>query len=216
MRTFDSSRRVPIVLLLAVLGALGAGCLPSDCVLADGGTGPCPEKGKWYRTCGYPVCPDDAGAIDAGPACGTGQQVGADCGAIGQRCDPGLGCGVMLLCATSDPVAGGCPISRRSAKRDIGYLTAPELEEAAHRALAVPLAHFRYKDEPAARGPHLGFIIEDVGSSEGVDPPSGTVDLYGYTSLVLAAVQVQAREIEQLQARVRQLEREAAARSAAR
>jgi hypothetical protein len=97
------------------------------------------------------------------------------------------------------------------AKNDVSYLAAPELEAAAHRALAVPLAHFRYKDEPGSRGPHLGFIIEDVGPIEGVDVPSGTVDLYGYTSLVLAAVQVQAHEIEQLQARVRQLERDAEA-----
>jgi hypothetical protein len=195
-------------MVVAVAGLFAAGCQSTQCSAYDG-FGACPGANQWYRTCGYPLCPADGGTLDAGPTCDSGQKVGNQCATLGQQCDPGLGCGVMLVCATSDPTQGGCPISRRSAKSDISYLTAPELEEAAHNALAVPLAHFRYKDEAPSRGPHLGFIIEDVGPIEGVDGSAGTVDLYGYTSLVLAAVQRQAREIEQLQARVQQLEAEA-------
>jgi hypothetical protein len=197
-----------IALAVAGVGVLTSGCQSAECSTDGGGTGPCPGTPQWYRTCGYPLCTADAGTADAGSPCDSGQQVGKQCDTLGQQCDPGIGCGIVLVCATSDPTKGGCPISRRSAKNDIRYLTAPELEEAANKALAVPLAHFRYKDEAISRGPHLGFIIEDVGSIEGVDAPSGTVDLYGYTSLVLAAVQLQAHEIERLQARVRQLELE--------
>jgi hypothetical protein len=203
--------RGPFAIAFAVagLGVLASACQSTECSVDGGGLGPCPGTAQWYRTCGYPLCPADAGIADAGSPCDSAQQVGNRCDTLGQQCNPGLGCGVMLVCATSDPTKGGCPISRRAAKNDISYLTAPELDAAAHKALAVPLAHFRYRDEVTSRGPHLGFIIEDVGPIEGVDLPSGTVDLYGYTSLVLAAVQVQAREIEQLQARVRDLERQA-------
>jgi len=98
-------------------------------------------------------------------------------------------------------------VSRRAAKHDIGYLSAPEVKELADKALSVRLAHFRYNTEPSERDPHLGFILEDVGRIDGVDWPNGTVDLYGYTSLVLAAAQAQGQDLVQLQSRVGKLER---------
>jgi len=161
----------------------------------------------WYHTCGEPVC-FDAGAVDSGLASCTSQDVAGEvCATVGQECDPGVGCGVLLECATSDPTKPGCPISRRSAKQDIAYLTPAELEVEAREVLAIPLARYRYRTEAAARAPHLGFIIDDVGPQACVDWGVGTVDLYGYTSMAVAALQMQEKEIRELRARVRELER---------
>jgi hypothetical protein len=161
----------------------------------------------WYHTCGEPLCIEDAGAMDSGIAQCTSQQVGEVCsGMVGQECDPGVGCGVRLECADSDPTKNGCPISRRSAKQDIVYLTPAELEKEAREVLDIPLARYRYRTESVERAPHLGFIIDDVGPRECVDWRAGTVDLYGYTSMAVAALQTQQREIEELRARVRELE----------
>jgi hypothetical protein len=163
----------------------------------------------WYRTCGQPICQPDAGAVDSGLAQCTSQQVGQVCVTVGQECDPGVGCGVLLECANSDPTKNGCPISRRSAKRDIEYLTPAELEKEAQEVLAIPLARYRYRDEVVSRAPHLGFIIDDVGPQECVDWEAGRVDLYGYTSMAVAALQRQEVEIRELRARVREVERKA-------
>ena len=55
------------------------------------------------------------------PMCTATQQVGKSCVGQGTLCDPGLGCGVNLVCAISDPTKGpgGCPISRARYKEDI-------------------------------------------------------------------------------------------------
>lgn len=67
------------------------------------------------------------------------------------------------------------------------------------------LATYEYTD-PALRGRrHLGFIIEDQPTSEAVDPEKNQVDLYGYTSLLVSAVQKQSREIEALRKEVNEL-----------
>ena len=47
---------------------------------------------------------------------------------------------------------------------------------------------------------HLGFLIDGHESLACVDPERDQVDLYGYASMAVAALQVQAREIEQLRA----------------
>src|SRR5438552_16580001 len=69
------------------------------------------------------------------------------------------------------------------------------------------LATFRYKEAAAART-QLGFIIDDVAPSPSIDPARDMVDLYGYTSMAVAALQTQAREIEALTREVRALRRE--------
>jgi hypothetical protein len=98
-------------------------------------------------------------------------------------------------------------VSRRAAKRDIEYLNGGDLASAEDAVLKIPLARFNYKwDSPNERR-RLGFIIEDIAPSPGVDEANGVVDLYGYTSLAVAALQEHAREIAQLRQQVEQLER---------
>jgi hypothetical protein len=89
-----------------------------------------------------------------------------------------------------------CPVSRAKYKTDIRYLSAAEREHLADDVNDIPLVRYRYKDAPERE--HLGFIIEDVEPSPGIDSPNDRVDLYGYTSMAVAALQEQHREIEAL------------------
>jgi hypothetical protein len=54
----------------------------------------------------------------------------------------------------------------------------------------------------------LGFIIDDVEPSVAIDPGRDMVDLYGYTSMAVAALQAQARDIEALKKEVARLRHE--------
>jgi hypothetical protein len=99
-------------------------------------------------------------------------------------------------------------VSRREAKRDIEYLNDGDISEAEREVLEIPLARFNYKWDAPGERRRLGFIIEDVAPNPGViDSTQGVVDLYGYTSLAVAALQEQAREIARLREEVRVLER---------
>jgi hypothetical protein len=98
-------------------------------------------------------------------------------------------------------------VSRRDSKRDIQYLSDDELAVAESAVRKIPLARFNYKWDAPNERRRLGFIIEDVAPSPGVDEAQGVVDLYGYTSLAVAALQEQAREIEQLRQEVDELQR---------
>src|SRR5207244_12084731 len=123
----------------------------------------------------------------------------------GATCDPGSDCNQLLVCATSDPTHGGrCPISRRDAKEDIRYLGAAEARRLHDELMKFRLATFRYKAAAAART-QLGFIIDDVAPSPSIDSGRDMVDLYGYASMAVAALQTQAREIEVLKREVRAL-----------
>ena len=94
----------------------------------------------------------------------------------------------------------------RRAKRDIQYLDPSEVERLAAEITHSRLATYEYSS-PALSGPrHLGFIIEDQPDpSFAVEPDRGHVDLYGYASMLLAAVQSQDRRIQQLEAEVERL-----------
>jgi hypothetical protein len=125
------------------------------------------------------------------------------------ECDTGAACSGPLKCTTSDPTHGGnCPISRAKYKTDIEYLSAEERSKLADDVQSIPLVRYRYKDGPERQ--HLGFIIEDVEPSPSVDSQHDRVDLYGYTSMAIADVQEQRREIDGLKAEVRQLRTELA------
>jgi hypothetical protein len=78
----------------------------------------------------------------------------------------------------------------------------------------IQLSTYRYKDEGAAGKRHLGFIIDDLETPIPVNPDGNTVDLYGYMSMAVAAVQVQAHEIAALKAEVAALKKARPARSA--
>jgi len=98
-----------------------------------------------------------------------------------------------------------CPISSREFKTDIDYLDTSEVDAVAQRALSMPLATWRYTDPVMAERERLGIIIEDVGDVPAVDARRRMVDLYGYSAMLHATVQSQARAIEALRADVEAL-----------
>jgi hypothetical protein len=88
--------------------------------------------------------------------------------------------------------------SSRRLKEEIVYVSVSELEQLKEEIVKVRLATFRYKQGDKAR--HLGFIIEDSPGIPASDALRSRVDLYAYTSMAVAALQVQAKQIEQLEA----------------
>ena len=166
----------------------------------------------WYATCGDPVC---GGHRDHGVARCTTEAAGRACTSPGARCDPGNDCDEDLLCSTTDPrlQVGGCPISRASYKEDIHFLTQGELEVYNDQLLALPLATYRYRQSDAQK--HLGFLIDGHESLVCVEPERDRVDLYSYASMAVAALQVQARQIDELRKEVASLRADVAARRAA-
>lgn len=179
----------------SLTGAPACQCVPGGCS---------PGDGKYFYTCGDPVCGGDRGHPGVSPC--TTEQAGIPCSCLGAECDPGDECNRLLECATSDPTHGGmCPISRRRYKQDIRYLTADEVKRLHGDVLDLRLARFRYNLPGAPSASRLGFIIDDVGPSPAVAPNGETVDLYGYTSMAVAALQEQAREIDRLKREMRLL-----------
>jgi hypothetical protein len=168
----------------------------------DAGT----SSSKWYTSCGSPVCRDTGGPFDdpAIPNCTTTQREGDACAVVGERCDGVASCGAILICAASDPKTqpGGCPISRALFKRDIAYLDERDLRSVRDDLMRIPLATYVYRDALTA-GPQLGFLIDDIEPS--VAASDDRVNLYGYLSMAVAAIQVQQRQIETLQREVRAL-----------
>ncbi|OIP41343.1 MAG: hypothetical protein AUK47_06445 [Deltaproteobacteria bacterium CG2_30_63_29] len=189
-----------------------AGCTDLCYRLDDGTCGweirecPAPTDLKWWATCGDPVC---QGHTASGlPACTT-ETIGDPCSPDGASCDPGNQCNSMILCASSDPQLqpGGCPKSRREFKEEIHYLGPEDRARFAEEINSVRLATYRYKDAPERT--QLGFIIEDQEPSLAIDSDRDMINLYGYTSMVVAALQTQSaemdamrRELEELRAQV--------------
>jgi hypothetical protein len=186
-------------------GAGGTGTAGAGGTAGAAGGGGSPSL-TWYTTCGDPVCGPGGTTSTGETPCTTSETEGAACTDEGRLCDPGTGCGTNLICATTDPKTGpgGCPISRARFKKDIQYVTPAERTAYAARVLETPLATWRYKSSTDSRK-HLGFIIEDVEPSPSVDAARDRVDLYGYTTMVVAALQEQAAEIAALRAEVQAL-----------
>jgi hypothetical protein len=177
-------------------------------VLAGGCGNPSPPP-RFFFTCGDPVCRGYVGPGST-PPCTSAQQAGQTCGPEGQTCDPSDGCNRRLVCSREDPTLqpGGCPISLAAWKKDIRYLDEADRQREHDAVVRLPLATWRYRAEGADAPVRLGFLIDDVGAAPCVLPSRQRVDLYGYTSMTVAAVQVQAREIEALRADVAALRRE--------
>ena len=195
-----------------IAAALVGGALAcSSSSTADGGL-------HWFTTCGAPICQadqdgaatNDGGTVaDGGVAACATEKAGDPCATAGAKCDPGLGCDVLLLCADKDPKVqpGGCPISRRAAKRDIAYLDAEAKARLVDELRRLRLAKYRYKDAPEKQ--RLGFIIDDVPNGSAVDTPRDQIDLYSYLSMAVGALQeemarvdAQEREISDLRQRL--------------
>jgi hypothetical protein len=185
-------------------------CLPVLIGLAAVGCGessPTPAL-HWFTTCGKAICLD-AGVPgeDAGlPACTPAEQVGRACSDPATACDPQVGCDVALVCVASDPKQGGCPVSRMRFKKDIRYLSAADRAAVRDQLLSLPLATFRYRSAPDDSRLRLGFMIDGHESLACVD--GDTVDLYGYASMAVAALQSQEQEIAQLRKELSELRRE--------
>lgn len=155
----------------------------------------------WYSTCGDPVCSGYSGPWEGVPLCEI-ETEGLACDLEGAECDPVSDCNALLTCAAEDPKdqEGGCPISRRDAKKDIHYLSEAERAALAQSLLDTRLARYHYNSQPESEPMRLGFIIDDQPSSPAVLPGGERVDLYGYASMAVATIQAQQAEIDALRA----------------
>lgn len=139
--------------------------------------------------------------------------IGQGCSNDGLFCDYGCEPNTSRKCSGGAWVAasspGGCPISTREAKKDIDYLEPAERAAVAEQARALKLATWRYKDPARSDRERLGYILEDAPMSPSSDMGRKEVDLYAYTSMVLALAQQQDQEIKELRAKVAELEKRA-------
>ena len=120
--------------------------------------------------------------------------------ALGGCGDDSTGAGNRISCSNGT-------ISKRAAKKDIIYVDDEEREAIARQALGVSLAPYRYKNEPRDARRRLGFIIDDQPNpSPAVLEDRTHIDEYGYTSMLLATVQQQAKELAELRRRIESLE----------
>jgi hypothetical protein len=70
----------------------------------------------------------------------------------------------------------------------------------------IQLATYAYKTDSAAAPRRLGFIIDDTKTPFPINPDGTSVDLYGYLSMTVAAIQVQSRQIEDLKRELKRLQ----------
>ncbi len=200
------TRTIALLALLTACGHSGDSAAPTA---LDGSDDAARKMLQLWYTCGDPVC-RGATHDTSIPFCGT-REAGDRCRTAGLECEvKGDACNRNLICASSDPTGapGGCPISKRIYKSDIRYLSAQEADAVRDDLLSMPLAKWEYAAEGAGATTHLGFIIDDVPASPAVSESGDTVDLYGYTSMAVAALQAQQREIEALRAEVDALKAE--------
>ena len=140
--------------------------------------------------------------------------VGIGCASEGKQCTYGCENGHSRTCSDGVWVASnspyGCPVSSKQYKRDIHYLAFDDLRRVADQVRSLRLATWKYLDPKIASGTRLGIIVEDAPASDAVDPRGDRVDLYGYTSMAVAAAQVNARDVDDLRREVEALRAEIA------
>jgi hypothetical protein len=168
----------------------GLSCACTNC--STGGPTPyCTQDATWHCQAPNPnpACP--AALPNEGTACALESlSCVYHCGANGRRT-----CTLGRWTASS---GGPCPVSTRTAKQGIEYLNDDDLKGIADDLRRFRLATYEYTDPALAGRRHLGFIIEDNPQSPAVDRAENMVDLYGYTSMLVAAVQTQSKEIATL------------------
>lgn len=157
----------------------------------------------WWMTCGDPAC---GGHTDKGlPACDPALMEGVSCDEPGAQCDPVNDCNAVFVCADKDPKGDTCPISRARFKREIDYVDGDARRRLYDELRQIRLATYRYREGDDAVATKLGLILEDGPPGPWIDEARGRVDLYAYTSLAIAALQVQAEEIAALRREVEAL-----------
>ncbi len=171
----------------------------------------CTNCGPPYpvQMCSGPTTWHCAGAPTSGDATCPSPipNLGTTCSVEGHRCSYDCEGTLARTCTggiwVSTPGQNMCPVSTRTAKRDIRYLANDEVDRLARDVEGTRLATYEYIDPAQPAGRHLGFIIEDQPSgSHAVAQDRGHVDLYGYASMLLAAVQSQQRRIDAMQAEI--------------
>jgi hypothetical protein len=115
-----------------------------------------------------------------------------------------------MRCCGGD--AGACPVSLRDYKRDVKTLDDAALQAVYDQLRAIQLTTYQYKTDPATTPPRLGFIIDDTRSPYPINADGASVNLYGYVSMAVAAIQMQSREIADLRREVARLRAERPAR----
>lgn len=163
-----------------------------------------PRRPRLWATCGDPVCSGHT-PVPGMPLCGTRAE-GDLCGTanLGRQCDPVNACNSHLECRR-DPSPGPCPISRARHKEAIDYLSDDDLDALHRELLALPLARWAYIAEGGAAPTHVGFLIDDAPASIAVAADGEHVDLYGYTSMAVAALQSQQRTLDAQAAEIQSL-----------
>lgn len=191
--------------------AQGKDCSPENalCVYEDGLTCSCTTCPNPYPLCQElktPVWACQAPNADA--ECPAARpNLGAACAKEQKKCSYGCEQENNLVCSSGawqrDPNNQfGCPASTRRVKKDIRYVTTSEAAALAREVDRIKLATYEYTD-PALAGPRrLGFIIEDGATTYAVDAEKSQIDLYAYTSTLVAALQAQTKRIEALEREV--------------
>ncbi len=149
------------------------------------------KPSTWYCFEGPKACPSPR------PHLGDPCKNGDEC-AIG----PPAECGQAILACkdgTWQLPNNQCPASSRRVKQDIDYVSPADAARLRRELMDVRVASYRYKAGDPSR--HLGFIIEDMPeSSPAVLASRDRVDLYGYLSMAVLAVQEQQKQIDRLEA----------------
>jgi hypothetical protein len=158
----------------------------------------CEAGSQWICKAIDPFCPTPRPRL--GSAC---QPEAASC----RVADPDdFECGSLeLACADGRWVLRMpyCPLSSRRYKEQIQYLGDKDLSALRDAIVRTRLATYRYRGQSDE---HLGFIIEDQPNQSPAVLPSGErVDLYGYVSMTVAALQTQQKEIDDLKAELRRV-----------
>ena len=114
-----------------------------------------------------------------------------------------------LITQIGQALAGGTVVSAGSSievKRDVTYLGDAERTVVAEQTLDLKLAQFKYTTGDDRE--RLGFILEDSPGVPAADMKAKQVDLYAYTSMVVATVQQQQAEIDALKAEIERLKKQ--------
>ncbi len=109
--------------------------------------------------------------------------------------------GATGVTGATGPTGPTGPTSLAMFKKDIRAVASED--DLARQVLAIDIVDYEYKDGRNGGKRNLGFLIDQVGQDSPAVAGDGThVDLYGYCTMLLAAVKCQQRQIEQLQAQL--------------